>query len=215
MEIAIGYTLAPRAETYINRSIASLRAAGFCEKIYIYAEPWEYTIKDDNFEMIVNKNNLWCFKNYDNALSSLIKKNKKYVWVLQDDFVIMPETKTKVAEFILDSSEFGYLSINTPFRFPDIHCMWWNISALWWGARPANYIMRTDTAIEVQNHPFYINHLENYEDNKQVDACISECMKQLWKTMYYHNPSLSVHIGKESSIEHIDEYNGMRYWKLF
>lgn len=214
MKIAIWYTLAPRAEAYINKSIRSFRDAWFFEKIYIYAEPWEYSIEDDNFEIIVNKNKLWCFKNYHNALTQLIKKNKEYVWVMQDDFIIMPEAKTKIAEFLLDVSEFWYVSINTPFRFPDIHCMWWNISNMGRWARPANYIMKTQTAIEMQAFTFYVNHLENYEENKQVDACVSECMKQMGKTMYYHNPSLSVHIGKESSIGHDDNDIWFRYRKF-
>lgn len=53
-------------------------------------------------------------------------------------------------------------------------------------------------------HPFYQNHLHTYTKNQQIDACISQTLSFLGEPMYYHNPSLSVHIGHESTVGHLD-----------
>lgn len=223
MEVRIAYTLAPRNTMYINHSIASLRAAWFSERINIFAEPWEYTIDKHEWEVIlrVAEEKFWCFKNYHRAvINTLLDDYDWYVMILQDDFIFEPGMRKTVEDFIKKIEEYDwwvdlwYLCLGTPFTYPDIHRYWWNSSSLWRWSRLALYLMHSSTMREMIKHPFYMNHLENYEANKQVDACVSETLLQMGKQMFFHNPSLATHVWEESSVDHFDPYVNMKYHKV-
>lgn len=224
MEVKIAYTLSPRWVLYLDKSIRSLRLAWINNHIDVFAEPWKYCFDwnnifghRDDITLHRNEKKLWCFKNYNHVVNEMIKDwYDWYVMILQDDFIFEPDLSNKILDFVQNysSDDLWYLCLWTPFSYPDINKYWWNESRLWWWSRLALYFMHARTMREMIQHPFYINHLENYKENKQVDACVSETLLQMWKKMFFHNPSLATHIWETSSVWHDDPYVNMKYHKI-
>ena len=209
--IAIGITTTPERQTELNRCIESLRKVGIKEKIFVFAEPWKYKIKDRNVKLILNKERLGCFKNFDNMLTSLLDMGTDFVWTGQDDFVYCPGTKDRLDEVMRFEWLVGYYSfITRPRMEKHIYKNWWNEVPLWRFAWGMNYVFQSDAAKLLVKHPFYQNHLKTYTKNQQVDSCVSFVFKHMGLPMYYHNPSFCLHDG-ESTIGHIDRYG----WELF
>lgn len=211
MNLALGITTTEDRQHLLERSIKSLRKAGYSDIIYIYAEPWKYKIKDKKTKIFINKERFWCFKNFNNMLVGLLSKWKKYIWLSQDDFVYTEDAVEKLKEVLEYDHVFWYYAMTTRPRMDNhIYKNWRNIVDLWWRAWGMNYVMRTDIASIMISHPFYINHLLTYTKNQQADSCVSYVLQNMELPMYYHNPTLSTH-DWESTIDHIDRYA----WEYF
>lgn len=213
--IAIGITTTFDRQKELNACIKSLRDAGIEEKIYIYAEPdkWieSYKIEDKNIEIKMNEENLWCFRNFDNMITSLLQKWTDYIWLWQDDFVYSKDIKEKLDDIMKSRSDFWYYAMHTrPRMEKHIYKNWWNQVKIWRYARGMNYVMSNHIAWVMVRHPFYQNHLKTYTKNQQVDSCVSYVLEMLGLPMRYHNPSLSYH-DWDSTIWHIDRYT----WNIF
>lgn len=213
--IAIGITTIFNRQKELNDCIKSLRDAWIKEIVYIYAEPapeWKkYVINDNNIELNINKEVLWCFRNFNNMIISLLEKWTDYIWLWQDDFVYSKDIKEKIDDIMKWWEMFWYYAMHTRPRMEKyIYKNWWNQVNLWWYAWWMNYVMSNKIASTMVKHPFYQNHLMTYTKNQQVDSCISYILEMMWLPMYYHNPSLSYHKW-DSTIWHIDRYE----WNIF
>lgn len=213
--LAIGITTTFNRQNELNACIKSLRDNGVENTIYIFAEPAEwkkkYKIKDKNIKLEINKERLWCFRNFHKMLVTLMWLGKKYIWLWQDDFVFLDWLSDKLKQIVSDSWTFWYYAMTTRPRMEQhIYKNWRNAVKLWRFAWGMNYVMRTDVAKIMLRHPFYQNHLMTYTKNQQVDSCVSYVLDLLRLPMYYHNPSLSYHKW-ESTIGHIDRYE----WYVF
>lgn len=208
MKYVIWITLAPRPNPTINECLKAIRDAGFNEKIYIFAEPGDYQIEDENVEVRTNIVKLWCFKNYNNMVEQLLELDVEYIATRQDDFIIKPEAYDKFMDMIDHPCTFWYFSYHTRPRLSKyVTKNWWNNIMLWRQAWWMEYVFRKDVLQAIINHPFYQSHLLTYKKNQQIDACVSEVLKQMNLPNYYHNPSLSTHRW-ESTIWHIDNIMG-------
>lgn len=209
--VEIGIITTPRDT--INKSIESLRQS-YTQVINIYAEPGEYNIKDKGVNLKINKKQLGCFGNYHNALSDLIKTDKEHVLVLSDDFIYTKGIFKKVPFH----GNYGYYALFTPKGMTHPPCRlnkrgWNKINMGWKTSFGGLYLMKTEVAKQILSHPFYLNHLNNYERNQQIDHCIPEVCYQLKLDQWYSNPSLSNHIGFTSTIGHIHskETSGLNF----
>lgn len=192
---------ARRKENTIDRTIDSIRD-WYSWDIIICAEPWTDKINKEWIIWKQNKTKKWCFINHDNLLKTLLREKKKRIIMLQDDFIYHKDCWKIIEECIEKDIKIGYycLYTNEVYR-GSIKNKWRNkLPIKYESAFQVSYLIRSDVAERVCTHPFYLNHLKNYKPNKQVDACISEVLHQLWLPMYYHNPSLSIHIWHSSSI---------------
>lgn len=93
----IGITTAPRKETYIDKTIDSLRDVGVKDTIYVFAEPNSAIPKDKNTIFIQNQEKRGCFMNRDYAAHYLMEKGD-YFLILQDDFVFASDFKQKLSK---------------------------------------------------------------------------------------------------------------------
>lgn len=209
--VEVGIITTPR--NTINKSITSLRAS-FGGVINVYAEPGKYNIEDKGVNLKINKKQLGCFKNYNNALTDLCKTDKSHVLVLADDFIYTQSMFKKVPFH----GNYGYYALFTPtgMRHPpcSIRKRGWNkINKGWATSFGGLYLMKTEVAREIIKHPFYLNHLNNYEQNQQIDHCIPEVCYRLKLDQWYSNPSLADHIGFDSTIGHIHskETSGLNF----
>lgn len=196
--ITIGIITAKRKHSTINRTISSLRSIGIDSKIYIFSEPHELNITDKNVDIKMNKETLGCFKNYNNALT-FMSEIDGYIGVFSDDFIFSSQTLNRMRY------SDGYYAFYTPKGMSlnnDLSEGWNEVNKGWEGSYGGNYVMHSSVAKKIINHDFYINHLNNYEKNQQIDHCIPEVCFQLGIQQYYHRPSLSNHVGYKSTIGH-------------
>lgn len=208
--LAVGITTTSDRQKELNACIASMRKWWLIWTIHIFAEPEngkKYKIKDKDVKLYINKEQLWCFKNFHKMLSTLLSLNKKYIWLWQDDFLYEEWAIDRLQEVLHSNIVFWYYAMHTRPRMEKyIYKNWWNAVDLWRFARWMNYVMRSDVARWMVKHPFYQNHLMTYTKNQQVDSCVSYVLQLMKLPMYYHNPSLSLH-SWDSTIWHIDRYD--------
>lgn len=206
-------TLAPRAKQTVNHCIESLRKAWIENKIYIFAEPWKYIIKDKNIELKIHEKKMWCFLNYDYVLRKMFRK-KKYLRIVQDDYHFRKWTKEELEHIISDKKKFGFYNMYLAGQHVK-YITWNNIredSRFGWHSVWACYVMKKWVIKQLLNHKFYLHHKEVYVPtiwNQQIDACIWECFKQMELATYYPITSWAAHIGEESTIWHTDRNNNL------
>lgn len=205
--IELGMITAPRDESVIARSVASLRGAGFGQTLHVFAEPGSIPVADPRVEMRYNSERLGCFKNYNHALTTLLAETQQpYVCVLLDD-VIYARNLARFLEYTLRQSQgwFGYyalISIQHEVTLWEQIPEGWFASDVGWESWGGQFVMQTEVAKQMVQHPVYVDHLENYVRNQQIDACVSECFKRMELPRYLHVPSLAEHIGETSTLNH-------------
>lgn len=214
----LAMTLAPRQQWEHNETIKKMREAWLNGKITIFAEPWEYEIEDENINLIIHKEKKGCFKNFDFTLKECLKTGAEYFLIMQDDCRLSPDVLKRIKKIITARwDKFGFISMNTTqiksYIETEIYKQGWNSNEWWWWFCPAVFLFSKWWAEQIIKHSFYINHLENYVKNKQIDWCIWETCKQLWLEMYNHNPSNSIQKGKTSTIGHNGALIQKTYWK--
>jgi hypothetical protein len=69
-----------------------------------------------------------------------------------------------------------------------------------WGG---GYIFRRELALKVLEHPFFINHRDNYAKNQQIDHAVPETIHRMGLKQKFYLPSLINHIGFTSTIGHV------------
>jgi hypothetical protein len=147
-----------------------------------------------------------CFKHYARCLEYLvsISKGNDIIAVLPDDLIYSPFDN--LIEKAL-TPNVGYCAIYTPrelgrrnkWKFGG----WESVNGGWDSSYGGGYFFRAKVAKQIIEHPFFIDHLNNYEKNQQIDHCIPEVCHQLGLKQLFHVPSLSKHIGLTSTIGHV------------
>lgn len=146
-----------------------------------------------------------CFKHYDRCLKAALKTKAKYVAVFPDDMLYSRPWVSTVIEKLEDKSV-GYCALFLPQGLGRrLHfAKGWNQTHGGWATSWGGcYVFRADVARKIVKHPFYINHLNNYQANKQIDHCIPEVVHQLGLKQYWLAPSVCEHIGMASTIGHM------------
>lgn len=84
--LAFAYTTAPRPTPTLARSLASLRAAGWTDRVLICADGAVQELTDPAIEVLLNASPLGVLKNWVATLGHLIEQTTaSHVMVLQDD----------------------------------------------------------------------------------------------------------------------------------
>ena len=211
--LSVAVITAHREIPTLKYSIASLRK-WFKEKLYIYAEPAKYELSANDFIMEVHKNKKGCFKNFDYALKQLLKKENDYILVVSDDVVYYREID-KIIKDVIETNLDGVYCLFANKGNVTSNTFGWNEINQGWNNWNGLYLMNKKTAEMIVNSETYIDHLENYAANKQIDACIGLCCKVLEIPMYFHNPSLSYTIGVTSTINHKGYIDGLNFAKNY
>lgn len=194
--IKVGITVAPRRQTYLSGLFNSLPLT--LMDYTIFAEPG--SIETDKEKTITHKKKRGCFNNWDFALRYLLKSDADYLCILQDDITFRHH-------YIINSIDFnnnaGFYSLYTP-RFYKEKCKsigWNNFNNGWNSVGACALIFPRKSAQMLVEDYQYLNHLF-YGNNQQIDAIVCDVFKRLNLPTYYHNPSLSIHVGDVSSIGH-------------
>jgi len=212
----IAITTAPREIPTLNATIKALRGAGYEDTIYIFAEPGSMNIYAENVKIYIHKERKGAFNNYDFVLNWFLTQEEDEIIIMQDDLIVcknfleLLENRTK---------NYGYYNLLTVAENPDVNEIvtnpGWNrcwIGRWAWGAC---YLMQKQVIKRILQNDYYINHKEGRSDGNKgemIDGCISQSLKLMDLPMFYHNPSLTQHIGVSSTLNHEGILTGYK-WK--
>lgn len=210
-------TTAPREIPTLKACISALRSAGWQERINVFSEPGKLEVEDSNMLIHVNKKKLGAFDNYDNVLNWFLNRsNKEYVVIMQDDFIVCKEV-FNILKRIDYTEDFGYYNLYTCAENPSnefIKKPNWNVCKLGHYAWGACYMMSRKTVERLVKADYYTKHKQGISDGNKgqmIDGAVSESMLQLNLPMYYHNPSLTQHIGYSSTLSHNGMLTGLNF----
>ena len=144
-----------------------------------------------------------CFKHYYRVLSDLCDSDAEYVAVMSDDVLYAPKWANNAIS-VIDKSV-GFVACYVPnevkrrFRWGNgIH----ELTGGWDTAYGGGYVFKRETAIKILEHPFMINHRDNYSKNEQIDHCVPEVVYRMGLKQLFIVPSLIKHIGYTSTLGH-------------
>ena len=200
MNVAIGITWIPRGREYFAKSIKTIDH----DNVIIYPDGYDFT-HPTTLEVRYLGENVGCFKHYHRVLTDLIKNtDADIVGIFADDLLYRKGWIEKATEVLSDTS-IGFAACYVPngLKIRNNWGIGWNelnsgYASSWGGG----YLMRKEVAEIVVNHPFVIDHLENYEKNQQIDHAIPEAIHQMGLRQLFHVPSFINHIGMVSTIGH-------------
>ena len=145
-----------------------------------------------------------CFKHYYRVLEDLCKSDAEYVAVMSDDVLYAPKwCETAISAM---GEDVGFVACYTPEGLRKRHNWSKGIQEIkggWASSWGGAYLMKRDVAKKVLNHPYFINHRDNYAKNQQIDHALPNCIHLMGLKQLFLVPSLTDHIGLTSTIGHV------------
>lgn len=204
MKIAVGITYVPRVSENVRLSINSLLEASKAHDVSLTFYPDGCDMAADFIPAHPSHTRLGCFKNFARALVDLCATDADVVAVLPDDLTYYPDCFDQINSQVM-ADGVGYCAAYTPRLVGQRNRFnrGWNvINGGWRSSYGGAYFFPIAVAREVIAHPFFIDHLENYAANQQIDHCIPEVVHRIGYRQMFHSPSLVHHIGLTSTIGH-------------
>ena len=147
--------------------------------------------------------NVGCFKHYYRVLADICKSEAEYVAVFSDDILFRQDWLNTVVAGLKE--DVGFVACYVPnelkrrFRWSQ---GWYEVKGGWDKTYGGGYVFRRETALKILEHPFIINHRDNYAKNQQIDHAIPEAVHRMGLKQMFYVPSLIKHIGYTSTIGH-------------
>lgn len=207
--IRIAIMHVPRAQETIGQSLISLQNS-FKGEILLAPDgnhfDVDYITKQMGVKEIKRLSNVGCFKHYARTLQYLVEHSEDddIIAVLPDDLIYLP-FESAITQG-LKAENVGYCAIYTP-REMGRRNNWkfggWEVVTGGYGTSyGGGYFYKAKTAKKIMAHDFFIDHLNNYEKNQQIDHAVPEVCHQMGLKQLWPVPSLSKHIGFTSTIGH-------------
>lgn len=199
MSVKIGVMWYPRQEETIYRSVASIGE----HDITVFPDGVKMT-KDTKYPSVQLGDNVGCFRHYYRVLEYLVNQGSEYVAVFSDD-VAYKHNWFDVVKQKIDKKNVGFVAGYVPVGLAQRYGWrkgWYELNLGWAGAWGGGYVFKREVAEKLLQHPFILNHRDNYEKNQQIDHAIPEAIFQMGLKQLYYCPSLMNHIGRTSTIGH-------------
>jgi hypothetical protein len=218
-DLAIAMTTAPRRRPTLPQALASLRKAGFCEDVHVFAEPDTFVSlprpNDVRAHVHENLTRRGCFGNWKHALEYLLSRTTAgWVLIVQDDAIweLGAADELLLAMRARQELRTGFLSpyvISKDVEKGSIDG-WNECRAGWllWGALAL--CMKRVAAEELLRHRRFRKH----RGTQQVDAVVAASMLDLGRPSFVHVPSLVDHIGATSTLGHDDVASRLRGYRF-
>jgi hypothetical protein len=211
--IDFGIITAPRQLPTLAYSVQSLRKVIDCY-LTVFAEPGRHCIEGHSINLLVNSERLGALKNYDHALRWMLKHGKKpYICILEDDYLYNKSLVDRLHEIVAHEGEFGYYNLFTNANNPLLKTMnekgWHKMDLGWHDAWGVAYVFQRLTVEKLTAHLTYKGYFEKTDRN--IDAVVSETLKQLGLPMFYHNPSPACSFGIVSTLGHACQTDGLNF----
>jgi len=204
--IRIAVMHVPRAHEVVGESIISLKNNS--RGVITLMPDGSHSVDHVKTELDIKAFNIGkqvgCFKHYARCLEYLtnISQGNDIVAVLPDDLIYRNLDGIEKAL----KPNVGYCAIYTPHELGRRNRWkfggWQESKGGWDSSYGGGYFFRASTVRKILEHPFFIDHRDNYKENQQIDHCIPEVVHQLGLKQLFHVPSLSKHIGLTSTIGH-------------
>jgi hypothetical protein len=199
MRIAIGITHYPRKVETLQASLVTMPAG---TEATIYPDGTHHVSPYIDVEVLGE--HAGCFRHWYRVLEHLCTKDVDAVGIMPDDVQYHPKTWRVVAHKLRDERT-GYVAAFLPKGMADRYEWgkgWHTCNNGWASSWGGGYVFPIAVARQLLQHPFIIDHRNNYAANKQIDHAIPEAVHQMGLNQWYHYPSLLRHIGFTSTIGH-------------
>lgn len=210
--IDIGIITAPRRVPTLEYSLESLRKVLDCY-VTIFAEPGPLKVDGDKMNILINRERMGALRNYDQALRWLLRHGKKpYVCVLEDDYIYNASIRDRIEDITKHEGEFGYYNLFTNANNPLLKVMekgWSDMRLGWHDAWGVAYVYQRGVVERLLKHEYYRDAFNRTDRN--IDAVVSETLKQMDLPMFYHNPSPTCSFGVVSTLGHSCATDGLGF----
>lgn len=208
---AVGMTTAPRAVSTLNRTLRSLRRAGWTERVHLFAEAgtrtWAARLSGGPLAIIHRKKpSLGAWPNFFLGLQELYLRQPDadaYLMV-QDDVVFCSGLRDYLEKNLWPKGgRTGVVSLHTPSHLaPENGSGFFHANLGWsaWGAQAM--IFPNAAARSFLSDPKVIEHRQKgiLDGTKNVDSVIGDWCARTKHQFWMHAPSLTEHIGAASTL---------------
>lgn len=233
MKIVYAITTAPRPIPTLERSLASMRAAGINAPVPVFSDG-PCTVSDAAAIVIENTPPLGGLRNWCHALERVTREtNAEWIAMLEDD-ILWAQGSGEALLRDLDHSrrqapDIGYLSLYLPSIVsrsmereqmrvrlrPGYHRS--RMGNRCWGSQA--YVLPRHAAEALLADPTFQDYRQNYAKNRNRDNIVSGCLSQMGRQLLYRVPCLVSHeLGSaNSSLGDKPVQRGLltRYWTGF
>jgi hypothetical protein len=208
---AIGMTTAPRASNTLNRTLRSLRNAGWTERVHLFAEPgarvWATRIMGGPLAVIRRKGPpLGAWPNFFLGLQELYLRQPDadaYLMV-QDDVIFCRGLRDYLEDRLWPKgARVGVVSLHTPSHFAaekskgffpaDLGWTAWGAQALIFPNASARAFLSDSKVVEHRQKGIL-------DGTKNVDSVVGDWCARTKHHFWMHSPSLTEHIGVSSTL---------------
>ena len=198
MKVNVGVMWYPRKQETIQQSLKTIGKVN----VSIYPD-FDSKPPIDGYNVISLGGNVGCFKHYYRTLEHLCSTDADIVGVFSDDVVYARNWHNRAIQHLTDNV--GFVACYVPKGLA--HRYTWRrgvhkLNKGWGNQWGGGYLFSKEVAKELLQHPFILNHRDNYKANQQIDHAIPEAIFQMCLNQLYLVPSLINHIGRTSTIGH-------------
>lgn len=200
--LALGMITCARPKIDVHDTIDQLRNAGFHEPLHLFCEPGTPPIRElPGLVLHQNDTKFGCVGNWAQCLKWLLDHTTAgYLLVSEDDVAYCSGARAALEQGLRQTEQAGFWSLYTPVRDRPLvgHQQGWvaaNRGRDAWGTQ-SMCLPRSSAEILLAYAPLYAeNQLRG-----ATDAVVAKCFVDAKIPCYYHNPSLTNHLGRISSI---------------
>lgn len=212
MNWSIGITTCKRNNNFTKNLIKKIKMNGW-DKISLYAEP---DSEVDNSVRVINRDMVYgCWTNWICSLYDMysIDIEADYYCIFEDDIEICLGVKNYLENLLPSIERFGAISLYTPSnqsrKSLGLNCIHDNsfMAESVWGTQAIVFSKESLCRFLSSRNVFDHRRIGYGVNNKNRDTALGIWASKQGEKLFYHNPSLVQHIGKESSINHEYHYS--------
>lgn len=201
--IAIGMTTAPRPRATAAASLASLRTAGFHQRVILFADGDPGPVVDDNLDVRVNEPALGGLKNFCHALAALVETEAPWLLLLEDDTTWAGGSAKALREDLarIDPESVGYLSLYMHSSVArglergrrGLGAGWHECRLGWKSCGSQAYLFPVEGARNLLADGQFQDYRDNWAKNRNRDNVTSKCLQDMGLRRLFRVPALVDH----------------------
>lgn len=202
--LAVGMITCSRADHDVHAAIERLRGGGFDDLLHLFCEPGTPEVRPSPSLVVHNNESRYgVLGNWRHCLTWLYEHSSAdYLMVSEDDVAYCRGARAAWEEARYRSDRVGFWSLYTAKRYQSLMggeqgWMSLNLGRETWGTQ-AMCFPRSSAQILLDYRPLH----EDDQLRGPTDAIVADCFLEAGLPCYYHNPSLTDHLGHISSIGH-------------
>jgi hypothetical protein len=192
---AVGLTTTRRTRSTIKYTLNNLANNGF--QPTIFAEPNSYIPEDyKHYNIVQRETKYGAFKNWYEGIKELRRSNPNasFYAMFQDDLILCKNVKDYIENTVWPEGA-GVLSGYTPVHYKgERGWNWVNKGEHLWGA--VALFFKGDAIDSIIEHPT----IKDWDGHRNIDSRLGLWAQETGFKTFYHTPSLSQHIGDESTV---------------